>query len=239
MMAKLPGRLFDNGDSVEKNVLLCTSHDRSMSLMVQLVATRVVCANTLSIALGRCTNQIKIAHRGDVRGKEAEARRVLGIADKYFEKLQEAIRYMVDKTMSHEQMEALATVLVPSKTDDGKPSTRAENMRAELNRLFGRGTGNGGSNRWDAMNAVTEYADHFRSVRERIVGSGARFESSLMGSGAHLKQKAFELLTNEDVMANLMKKDFAMPKFEESFIMLGKSDSTSRKNANTASACDR
>jgi len=63
--------------------------------------------------------------------------------------------------------------------------------------LFHRGTGNLGRTRWDALNGVTEYVDHSRSVR--TVGgrnrAEVRMESALFGTGDTLKDKAFALLT--------------------------------------------
>jgi hypothetical protein len=65
-----------------------------------------------------------------------------------------------------------------------------------LGHLFAQGAGNIGRTRWDAFNAVTEFVDHFRSIR---VSSGrnrseVRFESVLTGSGDDLKARAFDLL---------------------------------------------
>lgn len=205
IMAKLKGEFFIGKDAHERYALLVTSHDRSYSLMMQLVTTRVVCQNTLSLSLGGATNQIKISHRGDIKSKESAARSALGIADKYFAKLQECINAMVDRSMSPEQMKAFAEVLVPSNAKDGKISTRAKNIRDEIDRLFSRGAGNNGATRYDAMNAVTDYVDHQRTVSGTGNGS-KRFESAILGSGAAMKQRAYDLLSDDGLMANLLNK---------------------------------
>ena len=51
VMARLPKPLFIEGDELERNILLVTSHDGSSTLKMMHVTTRVVCQNTLSVAL--------------------------------------------------------------------------------------------------------------------------------------------------------------------------------------------
>lgn len=198
IMATLPGSLFLNGDEHKKMVLLSTSHDGSSALRMKLVTVRVVCNNTLSIALKGQGAEIKIRHTAGYKDKATEARRCLGIADKYFEELQQAVAGMNDKLMSPAEMSELAAALYPSA--DGKTSPRTKTLRAEVTRLFSTGAGNNGATRWDALQAVTDYVDHFATER----GDSTRFESGTLGAGARLKQKAFDMLTNEDIMADLL-----------------------------------
>jgi phage/plasmid-like protein (TIGR03299 family) len=200
IMATLPGSLFINGDEHKKMILLCTSHDGSCALRMRVVTVRVVCNNTLSIALKGQAAEIKIRHTTGYKDKVEEARRCLGIADKYFETLTAAVGGMNDRLMSSAEMEQFTAALYPSKED--KVSGRTANIRAEVNRLFAEGAGNTGKSRWDALQAVTDYVDHFAPER----GSSSRFESGTLGSGAQVKQKAFEMLTSEDVMAGLLER---------------------------------
>jgi phage/plasmid-like protein (TIGR03299 family) len=186
IMAKLSGDFFIGKDAHERFALLVTSHDRSYSLMMQLITTRVVCQNTLSVALGRATNQIKIAHRGDIRSKESAAREALGIANNYFAGMKEVIERLSSQIMLNRQMTRLTEVLIPSHTEDKVASTRALTIRKDIEELFWRGAGNKGINRYDALNAVTDYVDHSRTVRK----TGNRLESSILGSGARIKQRA-------------------------------------------------
>lgn len=198
IMASLPGKLFINGDEHRKMVLLVTSHDGSSSLRMRLVTVRVVCNNTLSIALRGQAAEIKIRHTSSFREKAAEARRCLGIADKYFAQLSQAADGLQHKRMSSETMEAFAAALYPAK--DGKASGRTANIRTELSRLFRQGAGNRGVSRWDALQAVTDYVDHFAPER----GASTRFESGTLGAGAQIKQRAFDLLTDDAAVSELV-----------------------------------
>ena len=197
IMAKLPGKLFIRNnptDITEKNVLLYTSHDGSSGLSMQIVGTRVVCANTLSVAMGSATNQIKIRHTKSYAGKIEEAKKALELCTAYFNDLQEVMNILADQAMTSDEMVKFAEKLVPTSKED--ISTRTENIRSELVGLFSRGKGNLGASRWDALNAVTEYCDHNRATRSGTEGNEAesRFAASLLGSGNAMKNRAMALL---------------------------------------------
>lgn len=204
LLAKVDGTIKINGDDHREYALMLTSHDGSYALQVSWVFERVVCANTLSIALKGQKNKVSIRHTSNWKDKETEARRVLGLGEKYFQTVQEALAGMNDRLMTPEEMEVFTKVLLPAK-DEKDASTRVTNIRNEIATLFGRGAGNKGASRWDALNAVTDYADHNQTLRGE---NSTRLESALLGSGAQLKQRAYDLLTDEDLMGTLLQRDF-------------------------------
>lgn len=200
IMAKITGKLFIDtrpDEEIERLILLCNSHDGTQSLTMQQVATRVVCQNTLSVAMKGATNQIKIRHTQNYKSKVDEAQRTLKIIHGYYDNLKVVLAELDKQAMTIKDMENFTEKLIPDSGDvDKKTATRTLNIRNDINVLFTRGRGNLGKTRYDAMNAVTDYCDHNRSVR---VADGddkqeARFISSTFGSGAILKQRAFNLL---------------------------------------------
>jgi phage/plasmid-like protein (TIGR03299 family) len=200
IMAKLKGSLFIHtrpDDKIDKNVLLVTSHDGSSSLMMQIVSTRVVCQNTLSVALSDATNQIKIRHTRNYEGKKADAMKALNLCNGYFDNLQGVLNMLDAQSFSAKDVESFTERLVESKKDDEQDSTRTKNIRAEIADLFSSGIGNLGRTKWDMLNAVTEYCDKHRTTHGQDEASKeeSRFSSSMFGSGATLKAKAFQLLT--------------------------------------------
>lgn len=200
LLAKVNGLRKLNGDDHQTWCLAVTSHDGSYTLMLQWVYERVVCANTLNIALKGAQSQVKIRHCKNWGDKEKEARRALGLGNDYFATVQEAVKKLGDALLTPAQMAEFTRVLVPAK-DEKEVPTRTLNIRAEIDRLFQRGAGNHGATRWDAMNAVTDYADHFQTMRGQ---NSSRLETSILGSGAQIKQRAFDLLTDEDLMRTLL-----------------------------------
>lgn len=197
IMAKLKGSLFlenNPSDTIDKNVLLSTSHDGTSSLSMMIVSTRVVCANTLSIALGKATNRINIRHTKNYNSKKDAAMKALGLCNAYFDNLQVVINSLSKTSMTKGEMIGFAEKLFPSNEEE--ESTRTNNMRNEVVTLFSRGKGNNGVSRWDALNAVTEYVDHNRGTRSTTENKDeGRFTSSMFGSGYNLKEKAYNLLT--------------------------------------------
>jgi phage/plasmid-like protein (TIGR03299 family) len=191
MMAKYDGDLTINGDAHKQYLLLVSSHDGSYSLMVQWVTVRVVCANTLSLALRNVKNQVKIRHTSNWSEKSAEASRVLGLTEDYFAKMQETLSGLNQQPLNPDDARAFTKLLLPADDESNVP-TRTTNMRDDiLARYNCPATGTHGQSRWDMLNAVTDYADHAQSLRGK---NSTRLESSLLGSGAALKNTAATLL---------------------------------------------
>ena len=216
LLAKVNGEVMINGDAHREYALMLTSHDGSHALQVSWVMERVVCANTLAIALRGQLNVVKIRHTANWKDKEQEARRVLGLGEKYYASIQEALAGMNDRLMSPEEMTEFSKLLVPAK-DEKEVPTRTLNIREEIAALFGKGAGNRGASRWDALNAVTDYADHHATIRG---SNSTRLQSSILGSGAQLKQRAFDLLTDEDIMGNLLKRPHVSVQVDSDFAAL-------------------
>ena len=205
LLAKVDGNTKICGDDYRTYALLLTSHDGSQATQVNWVTERVVCANTLSVAMRGAENVIKIRHTASWKEKAEVAARTLMAGQKYFASVQAALESLGDHLLTKEQMSEFSKVLVPAK-DEKEAPTRTLNIRAELNRLFDRGAGNHGATRYDALQAVTDYADHGQTIR----GENTRLEAGLLGAGAQLKQRAFDLLTSDDLMQSLLSKRVAL-----------------------------
>lgn len=192
IMAKIPGCLFvenDPEDKIEKNVLLVSSHDGSFSLMLQIVGLRVVCWNTLCMALEGATNRIKIRHTKKFNEKIIDAQRALQLTHAYFDNLQGLVNILAKIPMSKTEMGEFTKRLIPV-DDEDEISARTLNIREKVETLFVNGKGNHGKSRWDALNAVTEYVDFHRTTKKGC----SRFESGVLGQGLNMKERAVKLL---------------------------------------------
>ena len=200
MLAKLPGhiRVKNTEDITEKFLLLHNSHDGSSPLRVHFTPIRVVCQNTLSIAErnGRGLG-CSIMHKGDLESKVYGAQKVLGLANRFFDDLQPKIDLLASYLPTRDQLHQFFCTLYPDPVEGNK--TRAENVRAELFRLFDEGIGQDipgiRHSAWAALHAVTEYVDHRRTTRGQGDSEKAskRLQSLWFGSGARLKQLAWDL----------------------------------------------
>jgi phage/plasmid-like protein (TIGR03299 family) len=80
MLAKIPKEVkVAANDVVNTYALLAMGHDGGMAVHVLPTTTRVVCQNTLNIALGAAAKQLVIRHTQSMKGKIALARHHLGI----------------------------------------------------------------------------------------------------------------------------------------------------------------
>lgn len=80
--AKLPGYIsVGQNDLIEKYLFLTTSHDGSSGITAAFTPIRIVCNNTLSMALRNCTSKVTIRHTKDAKSRLENAHRVMGIAN--------------------------------------------------------------------------------------------------------------------------------------------------------------
>jgi phage/plasmid-like protein (TIGR03299 family) len=200
MLAKLPDdiRVKNSDDITEKYLLLSNSHDGSSSLRVYFTPIRVVCANTLAIAAKNGRGQgVSIVHKGNLTSKVRQAQEVLGLAKMFYDDAEEQINRLAWHYPSLRQLEEYFRQVYPD-SPDGE-STRTKNVRQEMLRLFEEGIGHDMPDirhtTWTALNAVTEYVDHYRSTRGKTSTERAsnRLDSAWFGSGARIKERAWNL----------------------------------------------
>ena len=203
IMAKLKGHLFVDSrpeDITDRYVLLTKGHDGTSALMVQSVATRVVCNNTLQCALKGAKNQFTVRHAGNYKEKIEAAQKALQLVDAYYNDLQGLINILAKQKVGTKYVASFLKKLVPAGEDEKgnevETSTRTANIRTTIGTLFESGKGNKGETRYDLLNAVTEYADHHRLVRGGTADQkpDRRFDSIMFGTGFDLKQRAVDLL---------------------------------------------
>lgn len=181
-------------DEVNGYLLLATACDGTLATTAQFTSVRVVCNNTLAIALGDSTGAVKVPHRSQF---DADAvKRQLGIAISSWDAFMVRMKALSECKVKPETAEAYfkRVLTYPTSTASGVP-TAAPNDRAikAVHELFaGRGKGavlaSASGTAWGLVNAVTEYVDHHRRARS----DDHRKDAALFGAGATLKQKAWD-----------------------------------------------
>jgi phage/plasmid-like protein (TIGR03299 family) len=191
MLAKLPGDLeVGNDDVLNKYVLIVNPHDGSGSVRLFPTSVRVVCANTLRLAMGESELGIKLFHTaGSLARRVEKAKELLGIVDESHQKMADTARVMRQKTMSSKTVSEYFGGLV----DDRSDRARGKVLTSLWDRFaLPTNAESFGANLWTAYNAASEYADH----ELRVVGTAEqrverRFNSALFGSADAFKQKAW------------------------------------------------
>lgn len=187
-MTVLPG-----DDKVKGYLLLTTSCDGTLATTAQFTSVRVVCNNTLSVAVKDNNTRIKVPHNRI--WKPAEVKEQLGFIDQGWNRFSEQIGLLAAKTVERDKAVQYLIELFGDPTigiDDQNPAVKQK--CANVWSLFiGEGMGSkmlsAEDTMWGLLNAVTETIDHHTGHRT----ADAKVNNAHYGAGAALKTKAFEL----------------------------------------------
>lgn len=213
-LARIPEADFviDGGDKHETFVMVATSHDGSLAFTVKLVDTRVVCANTLAIALNEAGRALKIRHTASAKARLDAAQVALRDAKNAAVGIRRKMELLAESPIKREQASKIFDRLFPKSKDEDASQTRRDNTIADVLRLFERNDNNAfpsvKGTAYNLLNAITEYTDHERTAR----GNGskleqvkiARAESAVFGSGDRLKTHALQVILEETCPAPLL-----------------------------------
>ena len=197
IMAKLPSDFSVAGDDeVKPYVLLVNAHDGTKSLRMLPTSIRVVCANTLNLALSGMERSCVIPHYPSLESRIRDARQALQLFGGRLDEFKDRAEAMANHDMaSAVKLEGYFQGLYPLEGTDrqNKRNRRIinqlrDNFENERNTIHGiRGS------LWAAFNSVTEYVDHQRSTRgqDESERRDNRVASIFFGSGNEVKQKAW------------------------------------------------
>jgi len=201
VLAKLPEDIkIIPGDTIQPYILLSNSHDGSQALRMQITPIRVVCWNTLSVALN-ARGAFYAKHTKNILQKASEAREVLGLAHAYYEMFARQVDQLVNTRMTvWDQQRYFQEVYKfnadkPYADQDHRIVKAYESTLDLLNHPTNTVGGIQGT-AWAAFNAVTYYVDHERVIRGSLERQDdRRLDGSWFGTGAELRQRAYQLLT--------------------------------------------
>ena len=183
-------------DLVNGYLLLATSCDGTLATVAMPTTVRVVCNNTLAIALQGGVNAVKVPHSTSF---DAQAvKRQLGIAVGQWDSFMYQMRTLAErKVKSHEAMNFFLKVLCdtdkPSISGTSKGGLTNERALQKAQMLYdghGRGATKAAAQgtAWGLLCSITEYVDHERRARSQ----DNRLDSAWFGQGAAVKQRALE-----------------------------------------------
>lgn len=196
-LAKLAGQIRVIGqDVVDKFLLLTTSHDGTKATSMLLTPIRVVCQNTLRMAELNADYLISAKHTENAERKLKSAKDLFLDIERQEKKLEEQFKYLAVKTVSDEQVEAfLYDVLGYKNVGIDDIPTRTKNTAEKIKELYESGQGSElvgvRGSAWGAYNAVTEYVDHYATVRDEEDNAFNRVQSMWYGRGNAVKNRAF------------------------------------------------
>lgn len=148
-----------NGDKVEPYLLFSNPHEYGKCIDIRFTAIRVVCNNTLTMALGTSSDMVvRLNHR---RAFDADmVKKTLGVAHTKMSTYKEAAEFLSTKRYTADTLQSYLGELFPSLSKENKDvlSRPAEQVLSVVDTQPGAEFAPGSW--WNAFNAVTFTTDH-------------------------------------------------------------------------------
>jgi len=212
LLVRLPREVSIAGQELATYVVLSNSHDGSSAITLAATPVRVVCQNTLTLALGTTKRSFKVRHTSSLSGRLSEARTALGVVFNYMTEFEETADRLVNTSFSDAEFQKFLDGLTPVPEELGRANTMATNAQDMIRSIAYNNLRVDEGNRrvqvnlpdmepikntkWWALNAVSTYNQHFSANRatKRSSVEENRFKR-VMSDSVTITDKAFSLLT--------------------------------------------
>lgn len=133
LTAKLPNSIILPGDDLVDQYLLFTmSHDGTKPVTAMFTPTRVVCANTLAVALSNGANRVVIKHTKSALDKIKEAGRLMGLVSKRSEATTEILNAMAKVQITDDQLTEYIKMVFLTKEEMKRLAETGDHRKAEI-----------------------------------------------------------------------------------------------------------
>lgn len=168
LLAHLPHEYIISGERISPYLVFFNSHDGTGAIKVALTPIRVVCQNTLNLALSTAKRSWSMIHTGDIKGKMQEAQDTLFMADKYMDMLGREFETLRRKKLTDKQVMDYIEILLP--VEDGSTPQQIKNMKRlqedmKLRYFDAPDLKDVGNNAYRFVNAVSDFATHAEPLR--------------------------------------------------------------------------
>ena len=168
MLARMPHRYIIAGDEIAPYMVVMNSHDGSSGIKVAMTPIRVVCQNTLNLALGSAKRIWTTRHTENVMSRVHEARETLLLAEAYMGELGRSIDALsqirlTDKKVTEFMQEFFPVTLEISEAQRKNNQRLLEDMKQRY--WEAPDLSNVGRNGYRFINAVSDFATHAEPIR--------------------------------------------------------------------------
>lgn len=196
LLAHMPHEYIITGERISPYLLFSNTHDGSGAIKVALTPIRVVCNNTLNLALSAAKRSWSMIHTGNIRSKMKEARDTLFMAEQYMDSLGKEFESLRMKKLSDKTVMDYIEILLPLE-EDATPIQRKNigRLREDMKlRYFDApDLKDLGKNAYRFVNAVSDFATHAEPLRRT-----ANYKENLFArtvEGNPLIDKAYQLVS--------------------------------------------
>ena len=196
LLAHMPHEYIISGERISPYLLFSNTHDGSGAIKVALTPIRVVCQNTLNLALANAKRSWSMIHTGDIKEKMQEAKDTLSLAENYMDELGKEFEALRMKKLTDKQVMEYIEILLP--IEDGSTPQQEKNMkrlREDMKiRYFDAPDLQGvGKNAYRFVNAVSDFATHAEPLRRT-----ANYKENLFSrtvDGNPMIDKAYQMVS--------------------------------------------
>lgn len=196
LLAHMPHEYIISGERISPYLLFSNTHDGSGAIKVALTPIRVVCQNTLNLALANAKRSWSMIHTGDIKEKMQEAKDTLFLAENYMDELGKEFEALRMKKLTDKQVMEYIEILLP--LEDGSTPQQEKNMkrlREDMKiRYFDAPDLQGvGKNAYRFVNAVSDFATHAEPLRRT-----ANYKENLFSrtvDGNPMIDKAYQMVS--------------------------------------------
>lgn len=169
LLARLPHEYIISGERISPYLVFSNTHDGSGAVKVALTPVRVVCNNTLNLALSTAKRSWSMVHTGNIGEKLQEARDTLSLAETYMDHLGKEFESLRQVKVTDKQVMEYIELLLPIEGNATLQQRRNTNrLREDMKmRYFDAPDLKGlGKNAYRFVNAVSDFATHSEPLRK-------------------------------------------------------------------------
>jgi phage/plasmid-like protein (TIGR03299 family) len=201
VLSQLKGVISLKGNDLINKYLLCANaHDGSMRVTLALTTTRVVCNNTLRIAVKEASENgdiYRIRHSTKMEEKVDSARDALGLIQEQFRTFEEQAKRLTEVRVNTAKLDEFLDLMgFDLEAKEGRKKETVDEVKEAFVSSPGANLASAKGTLWGAVNAITYWADHERGTRLTDSFKSkdeARFNATQFGSGAAIKEKALKV----------------------------------------------
>ena len=195
LLARLPREYIIGGERISPYLVFSNTHDGSGSVKVAVTPVRVVCNNTLNLALDTASRSFSMVHTGNIQDKIQEAKDTLFMAESYMDCLGAEFEQLRRQKMTDAQVKEFMELLLPIEKDSTQiQSKNILRLREDLKKLYydAPDLQKVGNNAYRFINAVSDFATHAKPLRRTANYNENLFARTIDGNP--LIDKAYQLL---------------------------------------------
>lgn len=168
LLARLPREYIIAGERISPYLVFSNTHDGSGSVKVAITPVRVVCNNTLNLALGTAKRSFSMIHTGNIQDKIQEAKDTLFLAEEYMDCLGVEFEQLRRQKVTDAQVKEYIELLLPmEKAPTPIQSKNIIRLREDMMKRYydAPDLQKVGNNAYRFLNAVSDFATHSDPLR--------------------------------------------------------------------------